>query len=125
MKRVVDLTDQDRRQWCEWFVCALLDGKTLEPQPLTSDGYTTRNACQVTDFSANGVLDQGLSLDECIGNLELSKCQATMSDLDDCVLAFYDPHITSCGPYLATSGCSGTIASVGQSNSTCPKLKVR
>jgi hypothetical protein len=109
------LTDVERQEWCEWYSCGnnSSDARMNAETPGSTTDHYSGTQCGATDsFASPGVI-AGLSIADCVSNLAISACKATVSELNDCVTAFradvYAP-LTSCGRYFTTPGCSGTIA---------------
>src|SRR5262249_3416078 len=103
-----------RRTWCEWFSCLGQGAHPSTGVPVAPNGYTEDRICFLdTELYANASISDGalLSIDQCETNLALSHCDATLEDLADCVLSTKRnrPTPLGCGPYLGTTGCSGTI----------------
>jgi hypothetical protein len=99
---------------------------------IAEDGYTENSACiGGGEFPCDARVPL-LSVEQCVANLELSSCEAPVSELTDCLVTVYDgcwpaPH--GCARYLEKPGCMGTIAvpvtagTVGSHNSC--RLRVR
>lgn len=111
--RVGDLDAEQMRVWCEWYVDAYSDDAAPAEVPpvdgLASPSYAT-SSCG--DFYAQGCL-VNVPVEQCIANLMLGDCRATVADLNDCVLTILDrctPHEVGCGPYRSQSSCDTTIA---------------
>jgi hypothetical protein len=114
-KRVVDLSEDDRRRWCEWYDCNIVD---IRATPQVEGDHTVATGC----VSAGELFDNGtwaqLPTPLCMGNLRVSRCEATLQELTDCLSTFQYgwPIGAGCGRYFATPGCSGTIAVADDAN---------
>jgi hypothetical protein len=109
-KRIRDLTDVERRQWCEWQACDYSHFASTEPLPEGTVAHF--NGCAYSgDPAVNAFVGTQLSLPICEANLAVSQCEALVSELTDCKLTLRTnvPAPRGCGPYLAKPGCSGTI----------------
>jgi hypothetical protein len=117
---VRDLSDAERQAWCEWYTQTpgFPVRPNLEPTP---DGYYPATVGCVESNGTDGCAltkSTGLSTEACVANLALSSCEATVRDLNDCVLTL-DEHVASpygCGRYIDAPGCAGTIVDGGPSN---------
>jgi hypothetical protein len=115
--RIADLTDHQRKTWCEWYSCLPPDHHTgqirLTDAPVQSDGYTVGDYCSIDPrYYANGSLPgYRLSIAQCEANLSFSRCGATLFELDDCILTMMngEPHPLGCGRYFDTEECAETI----------------
>jgi hypothetical protein len=114
-KRVVDLTEDDRQAWCEWYDCNIVYSRYV---PQVEGDHTVDPACAASDnLFENGTWAQ-LPLNLCMGNLRISTCEAKLQDLTDCLSTFRQdwPIGAGCARYFATPGCSGTIAVANDEN---------
>jgi hypothetical protein len=109
------LTDEQRADWCDWFVAARIGPGFPEPSPVPPDpdGYSTASGCELGWEFACQALIPTISSSDCEANLSLSTCAAPIVELTDCVITLYDscwPSPHGCARYLERPGCSGTIA---------------
>lgn len=113
-KRIRDLTDGDRQNWCAW----LTEPEPGFPSPPEvapdADGYYPEMGCatQSGTLGCPGIMEpHGYPASVCVANLALSSCEATLGDLTDCVLTvrFQQPAPHGCAPYLTAPGCGDTI----------------
>lgn len=110
---VRDMTAEDRQAWCEWYTRpepGFPPPPELEPDP---DGFYPDTGCaSSTSFLGCAVSrPSGLPASACVANLELSPCEATVRDLNDCALSmrYFKPSPYGCARYLDAPGCAGTI----------------
>ena len=107
---VAELTDEERDTWCEWYSLIPHDVPP-EDRPITGE-YTEGVGCVYPVEFCQAVLPR-LSKSECIANLSLSDCEATMETLTGCVIDMFSndcgPFEYSCLDYLETPDCAGTI----------------
>ena len=111
-KRVSELSSDERVAWCHWFTKPEPGfPERLELKP-DADGYYPDTGCYTTtDLDCDVLMPSALSAGACTANLELSSCEAPVSELNDCVRTIMStvPQPRGCARYLEAPGCSGTI----------------
>lgn len=109
------LTDNERTLLCQWlhdFARGGLGYPDFDENPLDDEGYTTNVGCSARWDYPNPVLVPELPSSQCVGNLAISTCEATVAELLECVNPTYLRYglpYPGCGPYLAKPGCDGTV----------------
>jgi hypothetical protein len=112
-KLVRDLTDEEREAWCAWY--APVEPGFPAPPELepTADGFYPDTGCNSSgDFLGCAVSrPTDLPASACVANLALSTCEASVRELNDCVLSmrWFEPAPFGCARYLDAPGCSGTL----------------
>jgi hypothetical protein len=120
------LSDEERDDWCDWFVTARVGEGFPEPAPAPpdEDGYTHLRGCELGWEFPCLALIPSISSAECEANLRLSSCAAPISELSDCVSTVFEscwPSPHGCARYLERPGCSGTIAVSNDGNALPPR----
>lgn len=112
-KRIVDLTDAEAHAWCAWYSMFGQGVGTPPPRPasVTADGYVTVGFTVNWDFFGDACATEPLAEDQCVQNLELLHCEATLGELTDCVMTIRlgEPQPHGCGRFFEAANCDGTI----------------
>jgi hypothetical protein len=117
---IKDLSPTDAEAWCTWYMNAYPPGGQLPPDYPPQNGEAWGGASM--SCGELGCL-QHLKVEHCVKNLELSACEATLVQLEDCVRTIFrqctlEGH--GCGPFRACgSACDTTIIQVDGSAGDC------
>jgi hypothetical protein len=141
-KQVKDLSDAEATTWCTWLL-KLNAGGAPEELPVSDEGYIrTSRYIQMGAFYAEVCLPYPIPVPQCVDNLKLAPCEATVAEMSDCALTAIDeiPSPHGCGRFREKAHCDQTIfnpSTPGKSDGTdagfippsdpnrCPYLKVR
>ena len=110
---VRDVGDEDAEALCGWLTSR---GPGFpEPPELAPDanGLYPSGGCRGSHyFDCHVFWPDEVPAAACIDNLAVSTCEATLSELRDCMLTMLSgvPVGIGCAPYFAKPGCPGTIA---------------
>ena len=120
-KQVQQLTMAEAQAWCEWYIgdwgfmpgqappddhgpCQAMPGYVCDYGPAIQPGDSL--------WYAKGCIER-TSISACVANLMLRPCDATVHDLDDCVMTFWDAdhHYVGdgCFPYQTHATCNETV----------------
>lgn len=114
---VADMTDEERATWCAFFTAVPAGFPERPVLEADADGLYPNTGCSSTGSTLGCVVAQpsGLPAVACEANLALSTCQATVRDLNDCVLTIRNltPSPYGCARYLNAEGCPGTLINGG------------
>jgi hypothetical protein len=132
-KRIRDLTDTELQSWCTWY------GDLLQPpghppgveRPIDADGYARGyGAVQSGIFYAPVCMPLDIPVSYCVANMKLGPCEATVGELNDCVLTVFrripSPH--GCGRFLEAANCADLFVrdnKGGDGGVECSSIKVR
>jgi hypothetical protein len=110
---VRDISDDDAQAMCGWLTYRG-EGFPEEPE-LTPDanGFYPSSGCRGSHyFDCHIFWPDDAPAAACVDNLAISSCEATLSELRDCMLTMLSSVQVGlgCGPYFAKAGCAGTIA---------------
>jgi hypothetical protein len=80
---------------------------------VTSDGYITTGLGVHWAFYGEACFPAPLAEGQCVQNLELLHCQASLGELTDCVMTLRlgPPQPHGCGRFFEAANCDGTIVS--------------
>jgi hypothetical protein len=111
-KLVGELSAEERAAWCAWY--APVEPGFPQPQvfPADEDGFYPDTGCNTSGtLGCNVARPNDLPAGACEANLALSTCEATVFDLNDCVLSMKTgtPSPNGCARYIEAPGCSGTL----------------
>lgn len=86
-KPVKDLTDAEARTWCEWLL-NITGPRTNPPErPVSSDGYATGFGSTMNpNFYAAACMPMLIPISQCVANLKIAPCEATVAEMNDCAL---------------------------------------
>lgn len=110
---VAEMSEAERAAWCAWYAMPPAPGfpepPVLEPD---ANGFYPDTGCNASaDFLGCAVQrPTDLPAAACAANLALSTCQATVRELNDCVLSMMRFTLSpgGCARYI-DAGCSGTL----------------
>jgi hypothetical protein len=112
-KKIVDLTDAEAHTWCAWY-SAFAQGvgtPAARSSTVAPDGYLTTGLYVSWEFYDYACLAEPLGEDQCVQNLGLLHCEATLGELTDCILTSWSgvPQPHGCGRFFEAANCDGTI----------------
>jgi hypothetical protein len=105
---IADLTTAEAESWCTSYVSSPpWAGAPPADGPIAADGTVSNYA----GFTGPEECMLRLPVDQCVANLQLHPCEATLDQLDACVqaAASQTPDMAPCIAYLAIPSCNGTI----------------
>jgi hypothetical protein len=120
--RISELSDAQAEAWCEWFsnkwcptghVTPPEDGP-IQPDGTVNDDSPTQGGDGYASDYFRGLCMMHLPIDQCVMNLRLHPCDASVQLLDDCVdtvlgAVTYETSYAPCKQLNATPSCSETI----------------
>jgi hypothetical protein len=115
---VKDLSDADMQAWCQWYLDTWPPGNKPEPKFVSiENGYVWGGASTARHDPFMCI--QHLSVEYCKANLQISQCDATLGQVEDCVRTLWNGTMLvgyGCTP-LQQCGCESTIVQFTQLSS--------
>jgi hypothetical protein len=105
---IADLTTAEAESWCSsYWSSSPWWGPVPADRPIAADGTVS----DYEGFGGPAECMMQLPVDQCVANLQLQPCQATLGQLEAClqVAASPMPDDAPCIAYLAIPSCNGTI----------------
>jgi hypothetical protein len=110
-KRINELSADEAKAWCGWFSLAFPFAGPPLPEDNIVDPGGFVSGYGAIGCEAIGVCTEHLSVNHCVANLTIQPCQATLTELDDCVGVMWGlcqlPE--RCDAFLAAPSCLGSI----------------
>ncbi len=110
-RRIGNLSPSETTQWCTWFHSLhnpYADRRATGPD---SNGFRHYEEYMRCGTQPTSYYLPELTLDDCVANLTIHPCVATIGELNACINALLDSCrlTTACPNFHAQSGCSTTI----------------